>query len=57
MINNYHFLIVQTYENGRVCILARGDNREEIEDAFLHLCRIYGEDIAAGSCRLDIYEG
>lgn len=57
MIENYHFLIVQTYENGRACILAKGNNREEIEEAFLYLFRIHSEDIAAGSCRLDIYEG
>ena len=57
MRDNYHYLIVQTYENGRTCILARGDNKEEIEEAYLYLCRIHGEEISVGSCRLDIYEG
>ena len=54
-IENPTYLIVRTWANGRVTIMAYGSQKDEVEEEYLEICKMWDYEIKTKMFRVDIY--
>ena len=54
-IENPTYLIVRTWADGRTTIMASGSKRDEVEEEYLEICKMWDYEIKTKMFRFDIY--
>ena len=54
-IENPTYLIVRTWADGRTTIMASGSNKDDVEEEYLEICKMWDYEIKSKMFRVDIY--
>ena len=55
-IENPTYLIVRTWADGRTTIMASGSNKDDVEEEYLEICKMWDYEIKSKMFRVDIYK-